>query len=144
MDNKKETVKKKCCHLQDQRRKQFALHTSIPHKEMKEDPGEAQTRPKSEYVLKSKEVIKTEESSSFLEELALFVEQRKEREKLDLKEEVLEQEENRQRWRNLHYITINQCLSKPWVSSYFRHIPLRIYCLPLGNRPQLQKKKKKR
>ncbi|XP_077117197.1 uncharacterized protein LOC143773712 [Ranitomeya variabilis] len=147
MDIGQETMNtRKCCHLQEQRNKPCGSHSSILHQDMHQIKKESSTppRPQSERIKGSNKLVQTKDiagSFSYLEELAIVEEQRKQKERKDLELEYLQQEVNRERWRNLHFITLNQCLSKPWVSSYFKNIPLRIYCLPLGNRPQVKKKR---
>ncbi|KAL7827733.1 hypothetical protein AOLI_G00308850 [Acnodon oligacanthus] len=57
--------------------------------------------------------------------------------------ERIRQEENRQRWRSLCFLSLNQRTAKPWVTSYYKNIPMHIYCLPIEAVAQRQKKKKR-
>ncbi|KAM4711810.1 uncharacterized protein FYW61_020913 isoform 1-T1 [Anableps anableps] len=45
--------------------------------------------------------------------------------------EFLRQQENKLLWQNLCFLSLSQRVAKPWVSSYFRKIPMHIYCLPV-------------
>ncbi|KAK6292362.1 hypothetical protein J4Q44_G00369460 [Coregonus suidteri] len=59
---------------------------------------------------------------------------------------VIRQEENRLRWRTLCFLQLNQRLKKPVVTSYYKNIPMHIYCLPIqtvGKGDGNKKEKKK-
>ncbi|XP_076860634.1 uncharacterized protein LOC143513804 [Brachyhypopomus gauderio] len=51
-------------------------------------------------------------------------------------------EENQQRWESLCFLSLNQRTAKPWVTSYYRNIPMHIYCLPIET--VVQRKRRKR
>ncbi|KAJ8008823.1 hypothetical protein DPEC_G00082420 [Dallia pectoralis] len=60
---------------------------------------------------------------------------------------VIRQEDNRLRWSSLCFLQLNQRLKRPVVSSYYKNIPMYIYCLPIQtvakNRGYYNKKRKK-
>nr|XP_046192751.1 espin-like [Oncorhynchus gorbuscha] len=94
---------------------------------------------------------KVEDNKRLLEELARMEEElidRLQREVARQRElNVLRQEDNRLRWRTLCFLQLNQRLKKPVVTSYYKNIPMHIYCLPIqtvgkGNSNKKKKKKK--
>ncbi|KAK6488320.1 hypothetical protein HHUSO_G9716 [Huso huso] len=48
-------------------------------------------------------------------------------------------EENQERWKSLHNITLSQRLNKPWVFSFFTNIPMHIYCQPIRKPPKARR-----
>ncbi|KAM4676034.1 uncharacterized protein O3C94_008676 [Discoglossus pictus] len=136
----KETRMEKCHRSGNRGEDHFVLQQ---HKKER-DP--ALTRPKSEQLKMSVSLQQEMDHSNkgpsyFLEELSRLEEERRKWEEKELQEEYLRKEENRDRWRDLQYLSFSQCLSKPWVSSYFKTIPMRIYCLPMCKEQQARKKR---
>ncbi|CAK6974525.1 uncharacterized protein LOC126385844 isoform X2 [Scomber scombrus] len=78
---------------------------------------------------------KLEDNRSLLEELSRIEAELRESLRLDMERqqeaEFLRQQEKEQLWQNLCYLSLNQRVTKPWVSSYFRKFPMHIYCLPV-------------
>ncbi|KAK3518202.1 hypothetical protein QTP70_033895, partial [Hemibagrus guttatus] len=95
-----------------------------------------------------KQQMKLEDNKGLLAEQLVRIEQDL-RERVRVQEERerelerVRQEENRQRWRSLCFLILNQRTAKPWVTSYYKNIPMHIYCLPI-ERVQHRKKKKKK
>ncbi|KAL1250835.1 hypothetical protein QQF64_018631 [Cirrhinus molitorella] len=67
--------------------------------------------------------------------------QREEKRQQEL--DQVRREENRIRWRSLLFLSLNQRTAKPWVTSYYKNIPMHIYCLPIETVVRNQNKKKK-
>lgn len=61
--------------------------------------------------------------------------------------DTIRMEENRISWSSLCYLTLNQRVRKAFSASYYKNIPMHIYCLPIqsvAHKPNKKKKKKER
>ncbi|KAK2832556.1 hypothetical protein Q7C36_016018 [Tachysurus vachellii] len=92
-----------------------------------------------------KQQMKLEDNNGLLAELVRIEENLRTQEERQRELERVRQEENHQRWRSLCFLILNQRTAKPWVTSYYKNIPMHIYCLPIESvKHQLRKKKKKK
>ncbi|KAG5267450.1 hypothetical protein AALO_G00221860 [Alosa alosa] len=91
---------------------------------------------------------KLEDNRCLLAELARIEQEL--RESLQREEEKqraldkVRQEENRLRWKNLCFLSLNQRTAKPWVNSYYKNIPMHIYCLPIKSLAHKNSKMKRK
>ncbi|XP_077057905.1 uncharacterized protein LOC143710699 [Siphateles boraxobius] len=89
---------------------------------------------------------KAEDQICLLEALARIEQDLKEsirrEEKRQQELNQVRQEENRIRWRSLSFLSLNQRTAKPWVTSYYKNIPMHIYCLPIETVIRRQNKKR--
>ncbi|TRZ01104.1 hypothetical protein DNTS_007831 [Danionella cerebrum] len=87
-----------------------------------------------------------EEQRSLLEELARIEQDLKEsirrEEKRQQELDQVRREENRIHWGSLTFLSLNQRTAKPWVTSYYKNIPMHIYCLPIDTVVRKQNTKK--
>ncbi|GAA6102637.1 uncharacterized protein LOC121697369 [Tachysurus ichikawai] len=93
-----------------------------------------------------KQQMKLEDNNGLLAEKLVRIEENlRTQEERQRELERVRQEENQQRWRSLCFLIFNQRTAKPWVTSYYKNIPMHIYCLPIESvKHQLRKKKKKK
>ncbi|KAK7896774.1 hypothetical protein WMY93_022099 [Mugilogobius chulae] len=88
---------------------------------------------------------KLEDNMSLLDELGAIEAELRESLRLDIEreqeDEFLRQQENQLLWQGLSYLSLNQRVAKPWVSSYFRKFPMHIYCLPVQAANQKKRKR---